>query len=255
MTDFPSVVYGTGDQSLGALFPTKIPDPERYVYDYVREAVSNGGISFPDDLGVPLLLPTDFDLTAPLSLYSNREDAREIPVVRGWPAYPGEIPAIGVALGTESEDDQNEVESGGFAGTVVARDENGNVIGTADYYAEPIYATIVVELIHTNRDERDRLHNELRRTLFPLRRKLIDRDPLIRRVRVDAEKQELPVDEQPLTIYVSVFTVHVYYEWLEATDVTGADGIIESVESTVVPNDVADYTADELLENDVEVTT
>jgi hypothetical protein len=102
------------------------------------------------------------------------------------------------------------------------------VIATADYYSEPLYVPVVVEMIHENRDERDRLHNELRRLLFPLRRKLLGMDPLIRRVRVDSEKQDMPLDEAPYVLYVSLFTVHTYFEMLEAANVTGADGTIAS---------------------------
>jgi hypothetical protein len=128
------------------------------------------------------------------------------------------------------------------------------VIGSADYFAEPLYVPVIVELIHENRDERDRLHNELRRLLFPLRRKLLGMDPLIRRVRVDSEKQDTPMDEAPYVLYVSLFTVHVYFEMLEATNVTGTDGIISSLATTVTPLGITDFTQAQLDANQIEVT-
>jgi hypothetical protein len=53
-----------------------------------------------------------------------------------------------------------------------------------------------VQLIHENRDERDRLHNELRRVLAPLKRRLPARDPQIHRTKVSSEKQDVPMDER-----------------------------------------------------------
>ncbi len=194
-----------------------------------------------------------------LSFYADRARAtaegRKVPVVRGWPAYPGMVPAIGVAAGPESEDKQADLEQGGFAGTLTAYEDlrfpadgtglaftDGQIeplhgaapVGFADYYAEPLYATVVVELIHENRDERDRLHNELRRVLFPLRRWLPGRDALIRKVAVDGEKTEQnggpPTAEEPMWVYISLFTVHVFYEMLEAANVRDASRVPTSID-------------------------
>lgn len=215
MTTFPP---DTTDPALAAAFPTRLPDPEELVYEYVQSATQEGLRS-----GVPAL-----------SYYADRDrDQPKVPVARGWPAYPGQVPAIGVAAGPETEDNQNEITQGGFVGRVSATDDDGEIIGFADYWAEPLYATVIVELIHENRDERDRLHNELRRLLFPLRTTLPARDLQIRRVRVDAEKTEQtagpPVVEQPLVVYVSVFTVHVYYEMLEAREVIPVGDTIRDI--------------------------
>jgi hypothetical protein len=243
---FRSPVYGTGDPALGDVFPTLLPEPEKLVYQFIHEAANPYAISFPDDDAVPVSLEADFKQRGPLSLYVSRDDPRLIPVVRGWPAYPGQVPGIGVAVGTESEDDGTDGMSAGFAGEAHATDAFGNVIATADYYSEPLYVPVVVEMIHENRDERDRLHNELRRLLFPLRRKLLGMDPLIRRVRVDSEKQDMPLDEAPYVLYVSLFTVHTYFEMLEAANVTGADGTIASIVQTVTPLGNADFQPDQL---------
>jgi hypothetical protein len=249
-----SPVYGSGPASLGDIFPTVLPEPEKLVYQFVKDATEPYAISFPDDDHIPVSLEADFKQRGPLSLYASKDDPRTIPVVRGWPAYPGNCPGIGVAVGTETEDDQHDAISGGFAGEAFAHDANGNVIGSADYFAEPLYVPVIVELIHENRDERDRLHNELRRLLFPLRRKLLGMDPLIRRVRVDSEKQDTPMDEAPYVLYVSLFTVHVYFEMLEATNVTGTDGIISSLATTVTPLGITDFTQAQLDANQIEVT-
>ena len=243
---FTSPVYGAGDPSLGDVFPTLLPEPEHLVYQFVHDAANPYSIVFPDDDSLPVTLEAQFKQRGPLSLYVSRDDPRTIPVVRGWPAYPGQVPGIGVAVGTESEDDALDGMSGGFAGEAFAYDASGTVIATADYYAEPLYVPVVVELIHENRDERDRLHNELRRLLFPLRRKLLGMDPLIRRVRVDSEKQDTPMDEAPYVLYVSLFTVHVYFEMFEAVNVTGADGTIATVAQTISPLGTADFSPDQL---------
>ena len=232
--EFPS---NAPTPELAALFPTRLPDPEQLVYDYVKAATEDGLAS-----GIPAL-----------SFYADRARAaaegRKVSVVRGWPAYPGVLPAIGVASGPETEDQQHEAEQGGFSGTVYATLADGSV-GWADYYSEPIYSTVIVELIHENRDERDRLHNELRRILFPLRTTLLASDPQLKRVRVDAEKTEEdvgpPAAEAPFVMYISIFTVHVYYEMLEARLVGG--DVVESVDPTpaVVPVDAVDVTVDPL---------
>jgi hypothetical protein len=101
------------------------------------------------------------------------------------------------------------------------RTPTATYLGAADYYSEPLYASVVVQLIHENRDERDRLHNELRRVLAPLKRRLPWRDPQISRTKVSSEKQDVPMDEQPFTMYVSMFTVEVWFEMLQAIDVVG----------------------------------
>lgn len=227
MTEFPSQVLSGPNADAATLFPTLLPDPEKLVYDFVKAAAAAAQPS-----GVPAL-----------SFYADRTRPQpEIPVVRGWPAYPGKVPAIGVASGPESEDKQHELPAAGFAGDVVHR-EGGAIVATATYHAEPLYSTVLVELIHENRDERDRLHNELRRVLFPLRRKLPRLDQLVRKVQVDAEKTESsqgpPVVEQPFTVYLSIFTVHVYYEMLEASNVRGEDLTIGRIDVSV-PIEVPD---------------
>jgi hypothetical protein len=253
MRVIPSQVFGASNQdsNIGYLIPTYIPQPESYVFEYVRDvcgvAVSDParsgdvvevGTSFPISELTPNPLPVAFNRLPTAMLYEHpngQGDMRGIPVVRGWPPYPGRVPMIGVALGNDADDDQLDVTSGGFAGDVVIGDGFGNIVATGSYYAEALYSTIVVELIHENREERDRLHDELRRVLFPLRDRLLDRTPLIRRVRLDAEKDELPMDEAPFVVYVSLFTVHVYYEMLVAQDVTGPDGTISTVNVAAVP--------------------
>lgn len=236
---------------LARMFPTHLVDVERTIYEFVDAAARQN---------LPSGLPA-------LSFYADRERAaqegRRVDVVRGWPVYPGVVPAIGVAAGTETEDQQHESLAGGFAGTVYAHDGvefpadgsglslayrtelprmgyidlTGPPIAAADYYAEPLYNPIVVELIHENRDERDRLHNELRRILRPMRRELLASSSLIRFVRVDAEKGETnagpPNADEPLLIYTSVFTVHVYHEMLEARDVVGRTGIVARIDVSV----------------------
>lgn len=232
MPNFTSPVIGSGDASLGELFPTTYPEVEHLVYEYVADGAQPGAVAFGDSTSQTL--PQSFAQPAPIALFRDRAGAA-IPVVRGWPVFPGKVPAIGVAVGTDTTDDQHEQMSGGFAGTVVRRDDAGNVLGSADYYTEPLYTPVLVVLIHENRDERDRLHAHLRALLFPLRRKLLDRSPQIRKVRVDGEKQEAQLDEQPFVMYVSVFTVHVYYEMWVPEDVTGPDGHIVAVQPVVDP--------------------
>lgn len=243
MTQFPSFAP-TAD--LAAAFPTVIPDVEQLVYEYVVAASAYGL-----ETGVPAL-----------SFYSDRErsarEGRTIDVVRGWPAYPGVVPAIGVAAGPEGEDQQHELPGGGFVGDVYAHgwhfpedgsgialpDEGGlatEIVGSATYFAEPLASTVMVELIHENRDERDRLHNELRRVLFPMRRWMPMRDHQVRKVAIDAEKSDQtigpPESEQPFDMYVSLFTVHVLYEMLEATDVRGQDSVVGRIDVTVSSSD------------------
>jgi hypothetical protein len=246
VTRFPSTVQGTGPGWLADAFPTILPDPEKLVYEYLHDAVGAPGpdgqpqhrITFPEGGAVPLTLPLEFDQPPELGFYQDRPGPA-IPVVRGWPAYPGKIPTIGVASGNEGEDQQQESEAAGFAGDVYALDANGQVVGSASYFAEALYIPVIVQLLHENRDERDRLHRQLRRVLVPLRRKLPGRDPQIKKVKVEAEKAEVsggpPEVDQPFLVYLSVFTVHVWCEMLEATDVTGADGVIGSITVTTTP--------------------
>lgn len=208
MTDFPSQAP---TPELSEALVTRIPDPEQLVYEYVAQAAQQGLPS-----GVPAL-----------SFYADRARAqaegRRIDVVRGWPAYPGVVPAIGIASGTEGEDQQHQVMQGGYAGEVLAYNDGGQVIGAADYYSEPLYVPVIVQLIHENRDERDRLHEELRRVLFPIRSTLPRTDPQVKRVTLDGTKDEVsegpPVVQAPFTVYISIFTVHVYCEMLEPRNI------------------------------------
>lgn len=238
MTVLTSNVQGSGPHSLGELFPTYLPDIERLVYQYVVEA-TQWRVGFPED-GGGLTLPATFSQRPLLDFFAQCDLAGlAIPVVRGWPAFPGKIPAIGVALGSEAEDAAQELEAGGFVGDVFALDSNGARVGTAAYFSLAMYTPVVVELIHENRDERDRLHEILKPTLFRLNRLLPDEDPKIHKVRVSAEKQEVsggpPEADQPFVVYISVFTVECWYEMLEAVDVRGEDGIIGAITVTVDP--------------------
>lgn len=264
MTLLPSPVYSGGDPSLADLFPTLLPEPEKLIYEHVKDATRTR-IMFPEDAAFALTLPATFDQAPLLNFYPDGntvwDDAADdespvIPVTRGTSlAYEGHTPAISVGLGNDSEDSARALEGGGFVGEARAYEADGvTVFGIADYYSQPLYASVLVQLIHENRDERDRLHNELRRLLFPLRRKLLGMDPLIRRVRVDSEKQDAPMDEAPYVLYVSLFTVHVYYEMLEATNVTGTDGIISTVAVAQTPLGITDFTQAQLDANDIEVT-
>lgn len=237
-TLIPSPVAGSGSPDLGLLFPTIVPEPEKLVYQYLLEACGGasaqegtmppeGIIPFPEDQGTPVILPARFS-APPLSI-PGPDGPRALPLVRGWPTYPGKVPALGVAIGTETEDDQDEGISGGFIGDTYAKNKAGETIATASYYAQRVYATIIVELISENRDQRDEFHTRIRTVLAPLKRRLPSLDKRIFRASVDSEKQEVeggpPESEQPFVIYCSVFTVHCWYEMWEAQNVTGADGV------------------------------
>lgn len=260
MTFLPSTVYNGGNQALRDVFPTILPEPEKLVYEHVRDATRTR-IVFPDDPSYFITLPATFDTPPLLNFYRDgvtqwypKDPSRKahpqegewpiIPVSRGTSLpFPGTVPAISVGLGNDSEDQALGHEGGGFAGDVYAVDAQGNVIGSASYFSEPLYASIVVQLIHENRDERDRLHNELRRVLAPLKRRLPQRDPQIHRTAVSSEKQDVPMDEQPMLMYVSIFTVEVWFEMLQAIDVTGTEGIVSdlpitlTIDPTIIPTD------------------
>lgn len=228
---------------LGALFPTVIPAVEHAIYWHVRNACESHTI-FPSE-GSGLPLPADFSILPEVSLYRDKDGTYTIPVgqntgqaippipvVRGWPAYPGSVPSIGVAEATSEDDESEDTIQGGFAGDVTAYDSNGNPVATCAYYAEPLLISIVVELIHENRDERDRLHDQLRRVIFPLKHLLPGQSPQIRRVQISAEKQDLPQDELPRPIYVSLYTVNVGCEALIPTEIAPTT-VVEAV--TVTP--------------------
>ncbi len=223
-TRFPSVAPA----GIANLFPSYLPNAEQLVWDTLDDATQTG-VFFPEDTNVGLVLPFAFETPPDIGLFADTDPATyptvnglknsPIVIVKGWPAYPGAIPQIGVAIATENEDGAGRLGQGGFAGDALARDEQGNVVASCAYYAEPLYSVVVVELIHENRDERDRLHNQIRRRLYPLRHIAPSSSAVIKELQVQAEKQDLPVDEQPLTLYVSVFTVEVWSEALIPTEV------------------------------------
>lgn len=238
MSLLPSIVYNGGDPALGDLFPTRLPEPERLVYEAVHDATRTR-VQFPEDASFALTLPLTFSVPPLLNFYPDGvttwdvdldDETPVIPVTRGTSlAYEGHTPAISVGFGNDSEDGAREVEGGGFIGEAVAYDDQGNVVGAADYYSQPLYANVLVQLIHENRDERDRLHNELRRVLAPLTRVLPGRDPLIHRTKLASEKQDVPMDVAPFVMYVSVFTVEVWFEMQQAVDVVGPSGVIQTI--------------------------
>lgn len=218
---------------LQALFPTVIPAVEKIVYQHVLEACSARTI-FPTD-GSGLSLPFSFGIPPDLGLYKTSNGSGTlIPVVRGWPAYPGKVPAIGVAEATTNDDAGEDMIFAGFVGDVEATDDSGNVLATAAYYAQPLQIVVVVELIHENRDERDRLHDQLRRVMYPLRHLIPSFSAQARDVRIDSEKQDLPQDELPRPIYVSLYTVTVAAEALIPTEITPT-GVIDRIDITVTP--------------------
>ena len=249
MTLYPSVLTPGLDPSLAAQYPTLLPNPERLVYQHIADACGYQGMTDPQDRfeqpttpqdgitfdedGSGITLPATF-ATPPLSFYADRPGPA-IPVVRGYPTWPGEVPMIGVAVGPDTTQDEREAIGADYAGQVITLDDEGNPLSGADYYSNPLFCTIAVQFIHTNRDERDRLHDGLRRVMFPLKRLLPNYDGLITGVRVDGEKQDLPLDEQPLIIYVSLYTVAVQYEMLEAVDVVDDGGFIAAIQSWVIP--------------------
>lgn len=245
----------TVPNDLGALFPTVIPAVELAVYEHVLAATQAHTV-FPSE-GSGLAFPVVFNVLPQVSLYRDKDgsytvpagpDAGQpippIPVVRGWPPFPGAVPSIGVAEASSEDDGSEDTIQGGFAGDVTALDGNGNPVATCAYYAEPLLVTIVVELIHVNRDERDRLHDQLRRVIFPLKHLLPERSSQIRHVRLSAEKQDLPQDELPRPIYVSLWTLAVGCEALIPTEITASTTISAvTVTPTVTNNPAALETA------------
>lgn len=224
----------------GSLFPAYIPNCEQIVWDELNDATQTCAFFPEEETGLPF--PIEFTHPPDLGLFAGKDESylqangKPIPpvtVVRGWPSYPGAVPQIGVAIATENEDASERLGQGGFAGDIYARDQDGNIVASAAYYAEPLYSVVIVELIHENRDERDRLHNQLRRRLYPLRHLAPDRTPIVKEVQVQSEKQDLPVDEQPLVIYVSVFTVEMWSEALIPAEVVVNPETIGAVNVTV----------------------
>lgn len=235
---FPAVA----PENLAAIFPSYLPRAEQIVWDALNDATQSCAI-FPEDTEVGLPFPITFETPPNIGLFADTDPVTypevngiknsPIVIVKGWPAYPGAIPQIGVAIATENEDGAQRLGQGGFAGDAYARDEQGNMLATCAYYAEPLYSVVVVELIHENRDERDRLHEQLRRTLYPLRHLVPSSNPLVKELQVQSDKQDLPVDEQPLTIYVSVFTVEVWTEALIPTEVQINPAVIGRIDVNV----------------------
>lgn len=212
-----------------SLFPSFLPDVEQIVWNALNDATQVGAF-FPEDTDDGgLVLPVELDFPPDVGLFAETDPETyptvngiknaPVKVVKGWPAYPGQVPAIGVAISTENEDGSGRLGQGGFAGDIFGRDEHGNIVASAAYYAEPLYSVVVVELIHENRDERDRIHDQLRRRLYPLRHLVPSASAIVKELAVQSEKNELPLDEQPLTIYVSVFTVEVWSEALIPTEI------------------------------------
>jgi len=164
----------------------------------------------------------------------------ELPVHQGWPTDLGELPALGVARGPQAGDGQ-PLGTGTFAGEVVALDEDGVAYSSATYYVHPQSTDIVVELLHHDPTERDRLHEELQLALAPLGRALQTRDALVREVTVTGRKRALedPAAAGALaaTAHTSLFTVRVAYELLEARDVAGPESVTDRVEVSVTVTD------------------
>lgn len=233
-SDFPLSFPAVAPTDVAELFPSYLPSAEQIVWDALNDETQSG-VVFPEDTESGLTLPLEFSNPPGLGLFAGTDPEtyptvngianQPVVIVKGWPAYPGAIPQIGVAVAQENEDGASRLGQGGFASDAYAYDEEGNVIATCAYYAEPLYSVVVVELIHENRDERDRLHNQLRRALYPLRHIVPSSNPLVKELQVQSEKQDLPVDEQPFTVYVSVFTVEVWTEALIPTEVQVNPGI------------------------------
>jgi hypothetical protein len=70
-----------------------------------------------------------------------------------------------------------------------------------------------------------------------MRRKLPAMYGQIKKVTIDSEKADQhvgpPAAERPFTIYVSIFTVHVYHEFMQAENVTDGSTVIAEVDVTV----------------------
>lgn len=210
-------------------FPTRSPDVGQYVLEYVQDLAVEGLAD-----GAPAL-----------SFYADPAQSvaeqKAIAVVPDWPVYPGEVPVLGVARGPQPAGSSSS-GAGVLAGEVVAVDEaTGIPYASATYYVHAQSAEIVVELLHDDRGERDRLHDALQRGLAPLGRVLQQRDPLVRDVTVTGRKRELepeaPASVVPATLHLSVFSVLVNYELLEAHDVGGPDSVSERVEVSVTVTD------------------
>lgn len=235
---FPAVA----PDGAASLFPSYLPNAEQLVWDTLNDATQTGAF-FPEDTSIGIILPFTFGNPPDIGLFADTDPVTyptvnglknsPITIVKGWPAYPGKIPQIGVAIATENEDGAGRLGQGGFAGDAYARDPEGNIVASAAYYAEPLYSVVVVELIHENRDERDRLHDQIRRRLYPLRHIAPSNSQVIKELQVQAEKQDLPVDEQSLTIYVSVFTVEVWSEALIPTGVQVNPAVIGPINVNV----------------------
>jgi hypothetical protein len=202
MPDYPSEAP---TPELSAAFVTRLPTPRRLVYDYVKAAAARYAAA-----GRPALSSTPTPRA--------RRRGRKIDVVRGWPAYPGKVPAIGVGAGPRARTPRS---SRSRAASSAARrhdsrrraDRRRRLLRRAALHPRRRAA-------HPRKPRRARpAAQPAALVLTPLRTLLPDPGRPDQARHVDMIKDELlgrhpPADRAAVLIYQITFTVHVYCEML-----------------------------------------
>lgn len=137
-----------------------------------------------------------------------------VKVLKADPQSPAELPCIGVNRTDDSESEQSITDSEGTA-------YNQDTQQLETFYGTFFSEALEIRVWHTNADERDKLYQVVRATLFAVRKDLVEKGLLNITLRGGRDEQDSTMAQAPMILYWSTITM----TYLNPLDVSFMDTV------------------------------
>lgn len=149
-----------------------------------------------------------------------------VKVLKADPQTPSELPCIGVNRIDDSETDQSITDSEGSSYNSETREH-------IQFYGTFFSESMEIRIWHTNADERDKLYQTVRATLFAVRRDLLEKGLLNVSLRGGRDEQDSTMEQAPMVLYWSTITLN-YLNPLDVHFTTSVEPITSIVAAGIL---------------------